>query len=77
MIRASNEPPVQLQLRLTNHGETPVVVEVLDFNSDLGKHVHYFATNLLDSRKATSVQSPAKKKFLEYFSVGTQQKTAS
>ena len=39
MIRASNEPPVQLQLRLTNHGETPVVAEVLDFNSDLGNFV--------------------------------------
>lgn len=50
----------------------------IDFNSDLGKHVHYFATNLLDGRKGGgSVSSPAKKKFLEYFSVGTHQKTAS
>ena len=48
----------------------------IDFNSDLGKHVHYFATNLADSRKGPAGQTPAKKKFLEYFSVG-QQKTAS
>ena len=39
MIRASNEPPVQLQLRLTNHGDGPVVAEVLDFNSELGNFV--------------------------------------
>lgn len=49
----------------------------IDFNSDLGKHVHYFATNLLDGRKSSQQAGPAKKKFLEYFSVGTQQKTAS
>ena len=36
VMRTSNEPPVQLQLRLTNHGDIPVEVEVLDFNSDLG-----------------------------------------
>jgi pilus assembly protein CpaE len=48
----------------------------IDFNSDLGKHVHYFATNLIDGRKSP-MATPAKKKFLEYFSVGTQQKTAS
>ena len=35
-IRASNEPPVQLRLRLTNHGEAAVEVEVLDFNSEIG-----------------------------------------
>jgi hypothetical protein len=35
-IRASNEPPVQLRLRLTNHGDAAVEAEVLDFNSDLG-----------------------------------------
>jgi len=49
----------------------------IDFNSDLGKHVHYFASNLLDGRKTAQQSNPAKKKFLEYFSVGTQQKTAS
>ncbi len=38
-MRASNLPPVQLRLRLTNHGPTPAVVEVLDFNSDLGNFV--------------------------------------
>lgn len=35
-IRASNEPPVQLRLRLTNHSDAAVEAEVLDFNSDLG-----------------------------------------
>jgi hypothetical protein len=35
-IRASNEPPVQLRLRLTNRGDAAVEAEVLDFNSDLG-----------------------------------------
>jgi pilus assembly protein CpaE len=48
----------------------------IDFNSDLGKHVHYFASNLLEGRKSGSPQSPAKNKFLEFFSV-SQQKTAS
>ena len=38
-MRASNAPPVQLRLRLTNHGPAPVDVEVLDFNSDLGNFV--------------------------------------
>jgi hypothetical protein len=38
-LRASNAPPVQLRLRLTNHGSTPIDVEVLDFNSDLGNFV--------------------------------------
>ncbi len=35
-IRPTNAPPVQLRLRLTNHGEQPAEVEVLDFNSELG-----------------------------------------
>ncbi|MCF7689695.1 MAG: hypothetical protein K9N01_15500 [Cephaloticoccus sp.] len=39
MIRASRMPPVQLRLRLTNHGDTPVTVEVLDFNSAIGNFV--------------------------------------
>ncbi|HEY3743138.1 MAG TPA: hypothetical protein VGL53_24995 [Bryobacteraceae bacterium] len=47
----------------------------IDFNSDLGKHVHYFASNLIEGRKS-GMQSPAKKKFLEFFSVN-QHKTAS
>ncbi len=38
-MRASNAPPVQLRLRLTNHGAQPADVEVLDFNSDLGNFV--------------------------------------
>lgn len=38
-IVASNEPPVRLHLRLTNHGAAPVDVEVLDFNSALGNFV--------------------------------------
>ena len=38
-IVASNLPPVRLQLRLTNHGSTPVEVEVPDFNSSLGNFV--------------------------------------
>jgi len=38
-IRASNAPAVQLRLRLTNHGNEPVDVEVLDFNSQLGNFV--------------------------------------
>ena len=38
-IRASNEAPVRLHLRLTNHGSEPVDVEVTDFNSDLGNFV--------------------------------------
>jgi pilus assembly protein CpaE len=46
----------------------------IDFNSDLGKHVHYFASNLIDgSRKGNgNQQPPAKKKFLEFFSVTPQ-----
>ncbi len=35
-IQAINQPGVQLRLRLTDHRDTPIVVEVLDFNSDLG-----------------------------------------
>lgn len=35
-VRASNAPPVQLRLRLTNNRDQPVDVEVLDFNSELG-----------------------------------------
>lgn len=38
-IRASNQPPIQLRLRLTSHGEAPVDVEVVDFNSALGNFV--------------------------------------
>lgn len=38
-IHAINQPGVQLRLRLTNHGSVPIVVEVLDFNSDLGGFV--------------------------------------
>lgn len=38
-IRASNAQPVQLRLRLTNHGDQAVEVEVLDFNSSLGNFV--------------------------------------
>lgn len=38
-IRAENAPPVQLRLRLTNHGKDAVEVEVLDFNSSLGNFV--------------------------------------
>ena len=38
-IHASNEAPVRLHLRLTNHGTEPVDVEVTDFNSDLGNFV--------------------------------------
>ena len=34
--RASNAPPVQLRLRLTNQGDQPIDLEVLDFNSELG-----------------------------------------
>ena len=38
-IRAANEPPVRLHLRLTNHGNDAIEVEVPDFNSDLGNFV--------------------------------------
>jgi hypothetical protein len=38
-IHASNQPAIQLRLRLTNHGAAPLVVEVVDFNSDLGNFV--------------------------------------
>jgi hypothetical protein len=38
-LRVSNAPPVQLRLRLTNHGSVAAVVEVIDFNSDLGNFV--------------------------------------
>jgi len=38
-IRAVNQPPVQLRLRLTNHGAAPVEVQVIDFNSTLGDFV--------------------------------------
>lgn len=38
-MRASNLPPVQLRLRLTNHGSAPAEVQVLDFNSDIGNFV--------------------------------------
>jgi hypothetical protein len=38
-IRAVNETPIRLHLRLTNHGTEPVDVEVTDFNSDLGNFV--------------------------------------
>lgn len=35
-VRPSDAPPVQLRLRLTNHGDAPADVEVLDFDSALG-----------------------------------------
>lgn len=38
-IRASNEAPVQLHVRLTNHGAEAMEVEVSEFNSDLGNFV--------------------------------------
>jgi hypothetical protein len=38
-IRESDLPPVSFHLRFVNHGETPAVVEVLDFNSALGNFV--------------------------------------
>jgi hypothetical protein len=38
-IHASNQPPIQLRLRLINHGEAPADVEVVDFNSALGNFV--------------------------------------
>jgi hypothetical protein len=38
-IQASNLPPIQLRLRLTNHGDAPADVEVIDFDSALGNFV--------------------------------------
>ncbi len=38
-IHAIDQPGVQLRLRLTNHRDIPIVVEVVDFNSDLGDFV--------------------------------------
>jgi hypothetical protein len=38
-IYASNLPAVRLHLRLTNHGASPVDIEVTDFDSDLGNFV--------------------------------------
>ena len=38
-IHASNQPAIQLRLRLTNHGAAPLVVEVVDFDSELGNFV--------------------------------------
>jgi hypothetical protein len=35
-MRASNQAPIQLRLRLTNHGAAPADVEVVDFDSVLG-----------------------------------------
>ena len=35
-IRASNQVPIQLRLRLTNHGPVPADIEVVDFDSVLG-----------------------------------------
>ncbi len=35
-IPTSNAPPIQLRLRLTNHTDQSLDVEVLDFNSELG-----------------------------------------
>jgi hypothetical protein len=35
-MHASNQPPIQLRLRLTNHTSAAVDIEVLDFNSALG-----------------------------------------
>jgi len=38
-IHASNLPAAALRLRLTNHGDAPVSVEVIDFDSSLGDFV--------------------------------------
>jgi hypothetical protein len=38
-IHAANGPIIQLRLRLTNHGPTPAVIEVVDFDSTLGDFV--------------------------------------
>jgi hypothetical protein len=38
-MRAAGEPPVQLRLRLTNHGADAADVEVTDFDSRLGNFV--------------------------------------
>jgi hypothetical protein len=38
-IRASQEPPVRLRLRVTNHGAEPADIEVTDFDSSLGNFV--------------------------------------
>ncbi len=38
-IHASNLPAAALRLRLTNHGDAPVAVEVVDFDSSLGDFV--------------------------------------
>jgi len=38
-MRAAGEAPVQLRLRLTNHGPEPVEVEVTDFDSRVGNFV--------------------------------------
>ena len=51
----------------------------IDFNSELGKHVHSFASELVDGRRAGGggpTQPPSKRRFLEFFSVSPQ-KTAS
>lgn len=37
--QASQEPPIRLQLRLTNHGSELAEVEVTDFDSSLGNFV--------------------------------------
>ena len=39
MMHASRMPPVQLRLRLSNHGDFPALVEVPDFNSAIGNFV--------------------------------------
>lgn len=39
LIHASNQPGIELRLRLTNHGAEPLAVEVLDFDSELGDFV--------------------------------------
>jgi hypothetical protein len=38
-MRASDQPPIQLRLRLINHGTAPADVAVLDFDSALGNFV--------------------------------------
>ena len=38
-IHAINHPAIELRLRLTNHGNAPITIEVVDFNSDLGDFV--------------------------------------
>jgi hypothetical protein len=56
VMRASNAPPVQVRLRLTNQGSEPLEVAVLDFNSDLGNFVVLPATLLLPPGEAVEAE---------------------